>query len=113
MALIVKRTSKEMNEKLVYTTDSKVKHYSRDEELNVKLGRIIGEKFVQYRKLWDAVNRFELQTEFPLFLQLYMNQNCNLRCPHCINGKINRILKIQAIPEDGKVWGRARLTIWS
>lgn len=76
-----------MEEKNIYTTDGKVKHYTRDEEINVKLEAIIGEKFMQYRKLWDAANRFELGTEFPLFLHLDMNQNCNLQCPHCIIGQ--------------------------
>ncbi len=73
-----------MSDKHVYTTDGKVKLFSRDEEVNIKLGKIIGDKFIQYRKRWDAVNRFELVTEFPLFLQLDMNQNCNLSCCQCI-----------------------------
>lgn len=75
-----------MIKKHLYTTDNKVKHFSKDEEINTKLGKIIGKKFIEYRKIWDAVNRLELTTEFPLFLHLDMNQNCNLRCPHCITG---------------------------
>jgi radical SAM protein with 4Fe4S-binding SPASM domain len=78
--------SKQIDKGCLYTTDYKVQHYSKDEEINVKLSKIIGEKFVRYRKQWDAVNKFELVTDFPLFLQLDMNQNCNLRCPHCIIG---------------------------
>ena len=54
-----------------YTTDGKVVHLSKDEEINVKLGRIIGKKFVDYRKKWDAANRFELVTDFPLFLHFF------------------------------------------
>lgn len=83
-----------MTKEHIYTTDGRVKHYSKDEEINIKLGRIIGEKFIRYRKKWDAVNRFELVTEFPLFLQLDMNQNCNLRCCHCIKKSPELMAKI-------------------
>ncbi len=75
-----------MSKEHLYSTDNKVKHFSKDEEINVKLGDLIGKKFTEYRKVWDAANRFKLTTEFPLFLQLDMNQNCNLKCPHCIIG---------------------------
>ena len=76
-----------MDKEYIYTTDGKVRHFSVGEDINKKLSSIIGRKFVRYRKLWDAANRFELETEFPLFLHLDMNQNCNLRCPHCIIGQ--------------------------
>ena len=73
-----------MEKKNFYSTDGKVKHLSTEEDINVKLGKIIGEKFVNYRKTWDAANRFEIVTEFPLFLHLDMTQYCNYKCPHCI-----------------------------
>ncbi len=69
-----------------YTTDGKVVHLSEKEQVNDKLSRIIGSKFKQYRDLWDKVNNFEVVTDFPLFLQLDMNQECNFNCPHCIVG---------------------------
>ena len=69
-----------------YTTDGKVRHFSTEEDINTKLGNIIGQKFIDYRKVWDAANRFEVVTDFPLFLHLDMNQNCNYKCPHCIIG---------------------------
>jgi radical SAM protein with 4Fe4S-binding SPASM domain len=72
-----------------YTTDGKVQHFSKNQEVNAKLAEIIGEKFIAYRKRWDAANRFELETDFPLFLHLDMNQECNLECPHCIIGHPN------------------------
>lgn len=83
-----------MSKEHIYTTDGRVKHYSKDEEINEKLGKIIGDKFIRYRKEWDAVNRFELVTEFPLFLQLDMNQNCNLRCCQCIKKSSEFMAKI-------------------
>lgn len=80
-----------MSNSRAYTTDGKVTHYSRDEEINVTLGNLIGEKFRAYRTLWDQANRFEVVTDFPLFLQVDMNQRCNYRCPHCIVGTPERI----------------------
>ena len=82
-----------MSGKHLYSTDGKVKHYSKDEEINGILGRVVGKKFIKYRKIWNAVNRFEVVTEFPLFLQLDMNQNCNLRCCHCINKRPENIAR--------------------
>ena len=74
-------------QKKIYTTDGKVKIISTSEEdINLKLGKIIGPKFIEYRKQWDLANKMELVTEFPLFLHLDMNQTCNYKCPHCIIG---------------------------
>jgi len=70
----------------IYTTDGKVVHFSNEEDVNIKLGKILGEKFIKYRNIWDSANRMELVTDFPLFLHLDMNQECNYRCPHCIIG---------------------------
>ena len=46
----------------IYSTDGKVKHLSSEEDINVKLGNIIGQKFIDYRKKWDAVNNMEIIT---------------------------------------------------
>jgi sulfatase maturation enzyme AslB (radical SAM superfamily) len=67
-----------------YTTDGKVAHYSAIDDVNAKLARVIGQKFLDYRKQWDAANNFELETDFPLFLHFDLNQKCNYRCPQCI-----------------------------
>lgn len=70
----------------VYTTDNKVTWYSKEEDVNEKLANLLGERFVDYRKKWDAVNRFELETDFPLYLQVELHQICNLRCHMCTIG---------------------------
>ena len=57
-----------------YSTDGKVRHFSTEKDINIKLGEIIGKKFVDYRKIWDAANRFEIVTEFPLYLDIDLNQ---------------------------------------
>ena len=64
-----------------YSTDGKVRHFSTEDDINIKLGKIIGQKFIDYRKVWDAANRMEIVTDFPLFLHLDMNQECNYKCP--------------------------------
>ena len=69
-----------------YTTDNKVTMHSIEDDVNERLISILGDKFVDYRKKWDAVNRFELDTEFPLYLQVELHQICNLRCPMCSIG---------------------------
>jgi len=61
-------------ETTTYTTDNKVTMYSTEEDVNERLASIIGEKFVDYRKKWDSVNKFELETEFPLYLQVELHQ---------------------------------------
>jgi len=70
----------------VYTTDNKVKMHSIDDDVNDKLASIIGEKFVEYRKKFEAASNFELETEFPLYLQIELHQICNLKCPMCSIG---------------------------
>ena len=65
------------NEVKEYSTDGKVRHFSTEEDINQKLIKIIGKKFEEYRTTWDKANRFELVTDFPLFLHLDMNQECN------------------------------------
>lgn len=74
-----------------YTTDGKVVTYSSEGDINNLLGKIIGDKFVKYREIWDKANRMELVTKFPLFLHLDMNQECNYKCPHCIIGTLSEV----------------------
>jgi len=55
-------------------------------EIVEDLKQICGEEFVAYRNKWDRVNRFELETDFPLFLHIEPNYRCNFRCPMCTQG---------------------------
>jgi len=80
-------TKMETTERQEYTTDGKVTHYSKDEEINDKLGRIIGENFIKYRKDWNEIHKLEKVSDFPLFLQIHPNQTCNYKCPHCLIGQ--------------------------
>ena len=47
-----------------WTTDNKVTWYTSEEDINEKLASQLGERFVQYRKMFAAVNKFEIETEF-------------------------------------------------
>jgi len=76
-----------------YTTDGKVKIFSSEDDVNKKLGRILGKKFKDYRDQWNKANKMELVTDFPLFLHLDMNQLCNYKCPHCIIGTPSEVSK--------------------
>jgi MoaA/NifB/PqqE/SkfB family radical SAM enzyme len=68
-----------------YSTDGKVKHYSLDEsDINEQLSDIVGENFRKYRILWDKAQNLEKVSNFPLFLQLDIDQHCNFQCPHCM-----------------------------
>ena len=71
----------------MYATDSKVRWFASEGDINSKLASIIGKKFEEYREKWNAANRFELETDFPLFLHLETSQICNLRCPSCPIGQ--------------------------
>ena len=82
-----------------YTTDNRVIHKAKDEDIIQKIGKVLGKKFFDYRKEWDAVNRLEIVTEFPLFLQLDMFQVCNYACPHCNIANPTALLKAY----DGKL----------
>ena len=57
-----------MSNNELYTTDGKVRWFGTEEDVNSKLISILGSKFEDYRKKWDAANKFELETDFPLFL---------------------------------------------
>ena len=76
-----------MSAKEIYATDSKVRWFASEGDINSKLASIIGKKFEKYREKWNAANRFELETDFPLFLHLETSQICNLRCPSCPIGQ--------------------------
>ena len=77
---------KKINSLKEYTTDGKVRHFASEEDVNVQLGKSIGPKFIKYRELWDRVEKEQIVTDFPLFLHLDLNQECNYKCPHCIIG---------------------------
>lgn len=82
-----------------YTTDNRVVHKAKDEDIIQKIGKVLGKKFFDYRKVWDAANRMEIVTDFPLFLQLDMFQVCNYACPHCNIANPKTLLKAY----DGKI----------
>ena len=61
---------------------------------NKKISKVLGKKFIDYRKKWDLANKLSLTTEFPLFLHIELNQECNYRCPHCIIGNPDEVSRL-------------------
>lgn len=51
------------------------------------LEQAFGEPFVRYREKWRATERFELETPWPLHLDVDTNYTCNLRCIMCPLGQ--------------------------
>ena len=70
-----------MKNKNTYTTDDRVEFFNSF-DINKRLGEIIGQRFIDYRKQWDLANSYDLETDFPLFIQLDMDQICNLMRHH-------------------------------
>ena len=73
----------------LYTTDNKVQMYSTEDEVNSKLVAILGDKFKKYRENFTAASNFQLETDFPLYLNIELHQICNLKCPMCSIGDPN------------------------
>ena len=70
----------------LYTTDKKVEMFSSEDEVNSKLVALLGEKFEKYRERFLQASNFQLETNFPLYLQIELHQICNLKCPMCSIG---------------------------
>ena len=87
-----------------YTTDGKVVHLSSESDINEKLSKILGKRFIEYRKKWDLANNLSLITEFPLFLHIELNQTCNYRCPHCIIGNPDEVHTTSSRHGIGEQW---------
>ena len=51
-----------MSKTVQWTTDDKVTWYTSEDDINDKMASVLGEKFVEYRKAWDAVSNFETIT---------------------------------------------------
>ncbi len=67
-----------------YKTDGKVKHFTKGSSIDDKLSSLLGSRYSEYRKQWDAAAKFEFVPDFPLFLQFDLHQVCNMHCVHCI-----------------------------
>lgn len=63
-----------------------MRSYKTEAQAVEDLAEIFGPAFREYRKKWDLVSRFELETDFPMFLHIEPSYRCNLRCPMCTQG---------------------------
>lgn len=60
-------------------------HVTRYDIVDVveRLKVIHGERFVKYRRDWDETCKGEVASEYPLFIELGINSDCNLCCKMC------------------------------
>lgn len=48
-----------------------------------KLKKIHGQRFIDYRNAWDRTCKCEEAPEYPLFIELAITSDCNMRCKMC------------------------------
>lgn len=53
------------------------------------------QEFLEYRKKWNASQRFEYESNFPLYILTEMIFACNYRCPQCILGDKTEEVKLK------------------
>ncbi|MBC8147453.1 MAG: SPASM domain-containing protein [Bacteroidetes bacterium] len=46
----------------------------------------IGEKFKEYRELWEGASSFNIETDFPVEIDFEIASKCNLKCNICYHG---------------------------
>ncbi len=51
---------------------------------NEILTDLIGPRFADYRRRFEAATRFETRPPYPLHVDFELNYGCNLRCPMCL-----------------------------
>jgi radical SAM protein with 4Fe4S-binding SPASM domain len=66
------------------TDETRVSELLAKRDVHEVLADIIGPDFTQYRRTWDAAQRFEIELPYPLHVDLECTFACNLRCPMCI-----------------------------
>jgi len=53
------------------------------ESMNYLEERVGSAKWHEYRKLYDQASCLEIETDYPLQLDIELNDSCNLKCPMC------------------------------
>ena len=86
------------------TDSTRVSELLAVRNLHEVLAEIKGPNFTDYRRRWDAAQRFEIELDYPLHVDLELTFACNLRCPMCI---------MSLSKNELKSWGdqRARMTL--
>lgn len=76
-----------------------------------RLKMIHGQRFIDYRNAWDEASKCKVVPEHPLYIEIGINSDCNLRCKMCAraydqemnNKHINMPLElVDKIVEQGK-----------
>lgn len=93
-----------------------INNYPTEQDAVKIIEDVKGEKFTEYRRKWNEVNNFNLETDFPLFLHIELLYKCNFKCPMCTHGDPNLIKKygyherfknddVKKILEEGSKYG--------
>ncbi len=53
------------------------------ESMNLLEEKVGSSKWREYRELYEQASKLEIETEFPIQLDIELNASCNLRCPMC------------------------------
>lgn len=70
-----------------------VKSFGREKALEI-LRKKHGEKYEEYRKAFDQAGHNHVLSDFPLYIALEINSDCNLKCKMCLRSfdpKLNKI----------------------
>ena len=60
--------------------------YKTENDAIKSLIELQGKNFMLYRRKWEQVNRFEMESDFPMFLQIEPSYKCNFQCTMCVQG---------------------------
>jgi len=64
-------------------TDIKINHRYSETELDDSWKSCYGKDYWNYRKLWQEIPKNQIQTKFPMHLDIEITNHCNLLCPMC------------------------------
>lgn len=86
----------------IYSEEEKLVQLIGKRDYQEILASVKGDKFRQYRKLWDEAGKFERETVVPLHLDFEFITACNYRCKMCHFG----MPKENRLPNFDKVSGK-------
>lgn len=75
-------------ENTTYNIDAIVKKIKNDnlKKCEEELGRIYGQRYLEYRNNYQAAGSFSYESLFPMYIMLEQSYKCNMRCVSCIHG---------------------------
>lgn len=74
----------------------------RRQDPNILLAELIGGQYREYRDIWNKTSKGEIEVDYPIQLDIELNNMCNLKCPMCLKGGMieSKEYGYQTIPMD-------------